>query len=413
MERAPDRTRNRPDAGRKLRRGSVLLWALFAISMLVALGALIVDWGRIVLAKSELQQATDAAARYGTLMLEIDPAQAMAAANTALNENPVDGRIIPMARRTIEIGQWNPIDENFTVLPANNSNVNAVRVVVRLEADTADGVETSFADFFGGGTAAVYAESIAALQGQIYANTTVPASSNPWLAGSPAGTISNPFNPHDNPDVAGSDDTSDERSIRKASPLRVTGLNLGNGGPTELSFFSINGGAAYDPSLVLSTPDGTPNTSASNRYAKGLYDSNLNPLRGQSQGSYNVQNLDIPQADGTIARNGGENGKSNIRAPYNSLIAVFLGPAVPQVGQEPGSINFTEDGIDFTRLEPELNQIFFVGDGRNADGTEQVFEVPAGATRLYLGVMDSYEWGNNQGGYQTVIKQPGRVTLVR
>jgi hypothetical protein len=396
----------------------VTLWAIFAMMILSTLAAISVDWGRILVAKSQLQQAVDAAARYGTATLEIDPAGAVEKAHAVLDQNPVDGKVIPRAFRTIECGEWNPIDGTFTVLAATDPKVNAVRCSVTLPGG-AGGIGTAFAketgsEQWGSARVGTTASATAALQGNILANTTVPATSNLWLAGMPAGTVSNPFNPHKNPDIAGSDDTSDAHSVRKASPLNVHQLKLGSGELDRLSFYSINGGAQHTSTGALDTADGSTKKRATNRYAKGLYDKKLKPLAGQSKGSYDVLDLDVPQANGTVARNGGEHGKANMQAPYNCLVGVFLGPARPEVGQEPPSLDFWSDpdSREFDRIEPLIAQPFFIGDGRNSDGTEQVFVVPDGATRLYLGVMDSYEWGNNQGHFKTVIKKPGRVTLV-
>lgn len=57
----------------------------------------------------------------------------------------------------------------------------------------------------------------------------------------------------------------------------------------------------------------------------------------------------------------------------------------------PAPLDFSAGGlgIDFTHLNPELNQIFFIGDGYTESGVQQRFYIPEGATRLYLGLADS------------------------
>lgn len=67
---------------------------------------------------------------------------------------------------------------------------------------------------------------------------------------------------------------------------------------------------------------------------------------------------------------GAENGISNIVAPLNSLIGVWYG----------GGIGTT----------------FFMGSSGSAT-------VPAGATDLYLGTMDGYEWNNNSGSFNVTV----------
>jgi hypothetical protein len=68
-----------------------------------------------------------------------------------------------------------------------------------------------------------------------------------------------------------------------------------------------------------------------------------------------------------------------------SLGAVFLGPAEP-ADPAPGQLSFV-DG-EFTSAAPGLQQMFFVGDGHTTGGTVQEFTVPAGATRLFIGLTD-------------------------
>ena len=68
------------------------------------------------------------------------------------------------------------------------------------------------------------------------------------------------------------------------------------------------------------------------------------------------------------------------------LTGVFIGPGTP-AGSPPPSIDFTLRH-DFTVLEPALGQVFFIGDGRAADGDPHLFRVPAGSTRRFLGRVD-------------------------
>ena len=69
------------------------------------------------------------------------------------------------------------------------------------------------------------------------------------------------------------------------------------------------------------------------------------------------------------------------------LTGVFLNDSV-SAGSGPPVLNFT-DAENFLTLSPQLFQTFFVGSGLTGAGTtEQVFFVPAGATRLFLGISD-------------------------
>lgn len=101
---------------------------------------------------------------------------------------------------------------------------------------------------------------------------------------------------------------------------------------------------------------------------------------------------------------GAENGISNIIAPVNSLIGVFLGPGQPNTTPAPATLDFSTPGSrNFVTLSPQLKQVFFIGDGKTSGNVTQKFVVPAGATRLFLGVMDGFQWSNNIGSYSLTI----------
>jgi hypothetical protein len=79
-----------------------------------------------------------------------------------------------------------------------------------------------------------------------------------------------------------------------------------------------------------------------------------------------------------------------------ALVGVFLGETLP--GSAPAALRFyasnsSQGGIqtDFLTLTPKIGQVFFIGDGLTGTGigTVQTFVVPAGATHLYLGYIDS------------------------
>jgi len=98
-------------------------------------------------------------------------------------------------------------------------------------------------------------------------------------------------------------------------------------------------------------------------------------------------------------------GISNIRAPIDSLVGVFLSDSNPKSSYAPAYIDSESYGIVFTHLSPLLKQVFFIGDGLTGTGarTVQTFLVPTGATRLYLGTMDGYQWTNNYGSLSVTV----------
>jgi hypothetical protein len=114
---------------------------------------------------------------------------------------------------------------------------------------------------------------------------------------------------------------------------------------------------------------------------------------------------------------GDEHGIANVVAPIDALIGVFLGPDQPDSSAAPEALDFSTPALrDFASLSPLLKQPFFIGDGRRNDFTTlQVFIVPAGATRLFLGTMDGYDWVNNVGSLDvtaTNVPEPATIVLV-
>ena len=91
---------------------------------------------------------------------------------------------------------------------------------------------------------------------------------------------------------------------------------------------------------------------------------------------------------------------SGIKQPgAGALIGVFEAATVS--GSPPPTLDFTAIGTNFTSFAPALNQLFYIGDGLTGDGSGAVqqFIVPAGATRLYLGISDAPGFNGAPGAY--------------
>jgi hypothetical protein len=148
------------------------------------------------------------------------------------------------------------------------------------------------------------------------------------------------------------------------SPIGVSGLNISSGG--ILTFSGATGGVSNTP-----TCEGT----------------NCSSIDGNVYGGSLFWDHEA----------GAQNGLSDIRAPINSLIGVFLSDSAPNLSPVPSELNFQTIGLDFTALSPQLQQVFFIGDGMTSGGIAQKFFIPDAATRLFLGTMDGTEWLNNSG----------------
>lgn len=96
-------------------------------------------------------------------------------------------------------------------------------------------------------------------------------------------------------------------------------------------------------------------------------------------------------------------GISRVYAPLNSLIGVFLGDDAPDPAAIPASLMF---GID-DMTTPVLQQTFAIG-----SNLENI-TIPSGATRLFFGIHDEYEWWNNDGDMNvTVTPEPATLLLL-
>lgn len=94
---------------------------------------------------------------------------------------------------------------------------------------------------------------------------------------------------------------------------------------------------------------------------------------------------------------------------WNSLLGVFLDDNDPTGMMTPVQLQFGGD-LGFAAVAPGLRQIFFIGDGLTSDskigdfsGSTQLFIVPAGATRLFLGTADGTGWFNNSGDFDLKV----------
>lgn len=188
----------------------------------------------------------------------------------------------------------------------------------------------------------------------------VPAIAAIWLAQQPAGTV-----------VQGSD------LAPTNSPVAV---NLSAFDATVPLLFRVTGTTSRDPNLQdypLVGPDGeTPGT--------GPRASNI---------TIGEIGVGVPVPTNIQGMTG----------PFSSLVGVFL--PTSQFGATPGLLDFgTASKRAFTRLTPEVQQVFFIGDGLTevGVGTRQLFDIPTSAGELYLGLFDGGN-GNNVGSLTVTV----------
>ena len=90
--------------------------------------------------------------------------------------------------------------------------------------------------------------------------------------------------------------------------------------------------------------------------------------------------------------------------PINALLGVFLGPDLPDANPAPTSLDFsTAASQNYLTLLPAVQQVFFIGNGLTSTGDIQHIVAPTGATRLFLGTMDGYQWYGNTGQFNVGV----------
>ncbi|MGH9657723.1 MAG: hypothetical protein ACRD96_04205, partial [Bryobacteraceae bacterium] len=131
----------------------------------------------------------------------------------------------------------------------------------------------------------------------------------------------------------------------------------------------------------------------------------------------------VGSQNGTNVFDGAGTGQSGLTFDnrYMFLVGVFLGAAEAS-GADPVTLVYTDAGALLGSYSPLLGQTFFVGDGQGTGGT-QSFIAPVGATRLFLGFLDSFDNMDGFAGAYTdntgeltvdvaVIPEPGTFVLL-
>lgn len=369
--------------------GSSLLLVTFAMVVICGFMSFIVDLGRIQMAKTQLQRTADAVARAAASQIakrDIDLIRQTAiayallnpVAGAPLNLNP-SGDLTPGYDSDLVYGFWNTQSRIFTPLYGFDVyRANAVRVTARKRGS--DAIPLMFTSVLGKQYQEVQAIAIATLAGG-EAQLDVHGTSNPWFSGMPEGTEGS-GGPDGDPDYHGGNTAS---MINQS----VSGIYVYGGAQMT---FEVTGGTTNDK---VTKPAHTINWGPDGQLDKRFFEMETT------------------------------NGISYIKAPQNALIGVFLTDERPDVfasnNPDKVQINVAQCPTDYStwgnrnRLvyRPALQQVFFIGDGLTTSGQRQTFIAPPGATRLFLGSMDEWEWNNNDGSFRVQVRSPERIVLVR
>lgn len=365
------------------RRGYALVWGICCIVVLLGFGGLAVDFGRITLAQSELQAATDAAARYaaGTMRSKSGGTSAAgASASAVFAESRIDGSTVSFNPNTdLTLGIWDAATETFT--PATlDAGANAVKVQTRLVMGDASRPLALMSVLRG--LVTIRAECIAQVVSRT-GSSYVSAKSNPWLSGMPSGSVSQNLRP----DASHVWDYAGNAPNVNSSPgmINLSAADIQPG--KTIMFDNVTGTVSNDGSTAQVDADGNTGWVVNLGTANGL---------GANNWPASV------------------NGISNIKAPMSAMIAVFLSDSAPNTSAAPTALDFsTAASRNYSTLSPQLKQVFFVGDGRRSNGEPQQIVVPAGATRVFIGNMDAWQWNDNVGGFTATINSSSSIVTVK
>ncbi|HEX8522928.1 MAG TPA: pilus assembly protein TadG-related protein [Tepidisphaeraceae bacterium] len=133
------------------RSGVGLVYAIIFMSVMLLFCSFAVDYGRVQLAKTQLQSAADAAALAGAGELKNGLARSQSAAISIAASNKVDGAGLTLdPANDIEFGRWNAASRQFTPLTgAAQTGANSVRINAKRVAARGTGIDTPFLRMFG------------------------------------------------------------------------------------------------------------------------------------------------------------------------------------------------------------------------------------------------------------------------
>ncbi|MDW8261331.1 MAG: pilus assembly protein [Phycisphaerales bacterium] len=138
------------------RRGNALLVTIILMPALIALIGLGVDYGRVRVTHSQLQDAVDAAARYASTGLH--DGSAVSRAIAVASQNLVDGSPLVLLNSDVEVGTWNATTRAFT---PGGASPNAVRVTGRRILSRGTAVPLVFSSVIGASWCDVQASAVA------------------------------------------------------------------------------------------------------------------------------------------------------------------------------------------------------------------------------------------------------------
>jgi len=377
-----------------------MVYVVIIMTALMAICSLAVDLGRYEAAHNEMYGAAVAAARAGAATMSSGQSAASAAATAAATANKTDGVSLPSADVTITYGYWNSGTSTFSSFGSFTTAqvpamVNACRVTVTYS------VPLTFGSIIGISSKIATETSTAMINVQVD-TPTVYATGDIWLANEPAGTHASQADPN----YSGLHSNSDHQF-----PDDVAGTpgKTANGSNNSLANYSISEPYSSPVKIGFNVRPGAT-IMITNTSGIVSYDHDTSAFVDPTGNSGTTWICDNYRA---AALGGSEHGISDATMPIGSLNAVFTGSSAPDsIATPPPSLDFsTAAARNYTVLSPQNQQAFYVGTGKTSSNQQQEIVVPAGATYLFMGVMDAWEWNNNTGTFSCTVTQTYVTTV--
>jgi Putative Tad-like Flp pilus-assembly len=351
-------------------RGVAVIYWIVAMPLICGFCSLAVDFGYVELNKFQLQKIADASAHDYLVLLEQYGTQTLANSHISTTKNKIISINGSTPTVTATWGYWNTVTQTFSTSSSTGATV-AVKVVASCSKANNNAVPLLFAAVLGQSSLNESATAVATDLGTS-STASISALSNMYLAGMPAGTTT----------VWG--DTTSANGATQMNSIPVV--------PGEMiTFTSISGTSSVTyPSMPYYGPNG-------------------------SNGANGTAIQHGQNWDGSMYSANTENGIADAIMPDSAFAGMFLDNTEPDLSATPPStVDWTQSSVanqnSFTNLA--VKTPFFIGDGTNGS-TVKTFQVPQGATRLFIGVWDGVEYSNNSGSLSATVNVQHEILIVQ
>ncbi len=345
-----------------------MVYVVVALPIMIGFCSLAVDFGYVQLAKFQLQQVADASAHDYMVLYNQYGSTSSAQSHISTTKNTVF-TFGPAPNVSVNWGYWSPKTQTFSASSSTGA-ARAVQVTASCSSANSNPIPMLFASIIGQKNCSVSVTSVAATMGTSSA-VSIDATQNLYFAGMPS-TITNSWG----------DSGTANAAMEAASIPVVPG--------TFVTFTSFTGTTSVVPgTMPYAGPSGV---------SSGFGTATQHGVSWDGTGTPTT-----------------ENGIANAIMPESSLVGLFLDNNRPDSTAAPTAVvDWTQaaqkNQNSFTSLATKTP--FYIGDGKNGAVT-QTFQVPPGATRMFVGIWDGVDYNNNDGTISGTITVQTSVLIVQ